>query len=65
MKPLEGEGLNISTLVCCCVSGVIGLVGQISEEQYNFLNQVQEALNKVIFFIIIFSKKLFSSFNID
>lgn len=50
MKSLEGEGLNISTLICCSVSGVIGLVGQITEEQYNFLIQVQGELNKVFFF---------------
>jgi len=65
MKPLEGEGLNVSTLVCCCVSGVIGLVGQISEEQYNFLNQVQEALNKVIKGVGGFSHQEWRSFTND
>lgn len=45
MKSLDGEGLNISTLICCAVSGVIGLIGQITEEQFNFLKQVQDALN--------------------
>lgn len=69
MKSLEGEGLNISTLICCSVSGVIGLVGQITEEQYNFLIQVQGELNKVIFlyfieFSSILSKKSFF-FNIS
>ncbi len=43
-----GVGLNFQTVLCGTVNGVIAVLAKLSEEQFIFLQSVQEALNKII-----------------
>ena len=48
MKLSDVEGGSLPTIIFGTVSGAVGVIASLSQEQYNFFHKVEENLNKVI-----------------